>query len=116
MLSFPIAILLQIQINARPKAGIGLWLCLSLAMVIIALVGIAGIKLAGGKVDIVWLVLWQQQESSIAVIMVSMSAFRSLFVESVGALHRGDTSSTLQEIGGRGLCAGPLVPKTKTMA
>ncbi|KAI9766847.1 MAG: hypothetical protein M1835_007133, partial [Candelina submexicana] len=43
------------------------------------------IKLAGGSVDIVWLAFWQQQESSIAVIMVSMSAFRSLFVENVGS-------------------------------
>ena len=33
-----------------------------------------------GSVDIVWLVFWQQQECSIAVLMVSISAFRSLFV------------------------------------
>ena len=35
-----------------------------------------------GSVDIVWLVFWQQQECSIAVLMVSISAFRSLFVPS----------------------------------
>ena len=35
-----------------------------------------------GSVDIVWLIFWQQQECSIAVLMVSVSAFRSLFVQS----------------------------------
>lgn len=84
VLSFPIAILSEVQIKARQKFGIGLGLCLSLAMVIVAIVRVAGIKIAGGDVDIVWLAFWQQQESSIAVIMVSASAFRSLFVESVG--------------------------------
>lgn len=84
VLSFPIAILSQVQTRARQKVGIGLWLCLSLAMIVVAIVRIAGIKLAGGDVDIVWLAFWQQQESSIAVIMVSASAFRSLFVVSTG--------------------------------
>ena len=84
VLSFPLAMLSQIQIKAHQKVGLGLWLCLSLAMVIVAIVRIAGIKLAGGDVDIVWLSFWQQQESSIAVIMVSVSAFRSLFVQSTG--------------------------------
>ena len=85
VLSFPIATLWQVHINTRQKVGIGFWLCLSLVMVIVAIVRMAGIKLEGGNVDIVWLAFWQQQESSIAVIMVSMSAFRSLFVESGGA-------------------------------
>ena len=35
-----------------------------------------------GSVDIIWLVFWWQQECSIAVLMVSISAFRSLFVPS----------------------------------
>ena len=82
VISFPIAMLWQVNITARQKAGIGFWLCLSFVMVIIAVVRIAGIKLPGGNVDIVWLAFWEQQESSISVIMVSMSAFRSLFVES----------------------------------
>ena len=57
-------------------------LCLSLVMVITAITRISGIKLDGGAVDIVWLAFWQQQECSIAVIMVSVSAFRSFFVVS----------------------------------
>lgn len=52
-------------------------------MVIVTIVRIAGMKATGGgSVDIVWLVFWQQQECSIAVLMVSVSAFRSLFVPS----------------------------------
>ena len=39
----------------------------------------AGIK-HEGTVDIVWSTFWQQQECSVAVIMVSVSAFRSFFV------------------------------------
>ncbi|KAL9589533.1 MAG: hypothetical protein Q9203_001669 [Teloschistes exilis] len=79
VLSFPIATLLQIQVNTRQKVGVGVWLCLSIVMVIIAIVRIAGMELGEG-VDIVWVAFFQQQEASIAVIMVCTSAFRSLFV------------------------------------
>ena len=78
-------VLWQVHINALQKAGMGLWLCLSVVMAIIAIVRIAGIKLASGSIDSVWLIFWEQQECSIAVMMVSMSAFRLLFVESAGA-------------------------------
>ena len=84
VLSFPVAVLWQIRINTNQKFGVGVWLCLSIVMVLVAIVRIAGIKLTNGEVDIVWLAFWQQQEASISVIMVSVSAFRSLFKESVG--------------------------------
>ena len=80
VVSFPIALLWRVRITFRQKIGLAVSLCLSLVMVITAITRIAGIKLAGGNVDIVWLVFWQQQECSIAVIMVSVSAFRSFFV------------------------------------
>lgn len=52
-------------------------------MVIVAITKIAGMKPRGsGSVDIVWTAFWQQQECSIAVLMFSVSAFRSLFVPS----------------------------------
>ncbi len=35
-----------------------------------------------GNIDIVWLFFWQQQECSIAILMISVSAFRPLFVPS----------------------------------
>ena len=79
-LSFPVIILWKVRINLRQKLGLGVTLCLSLAMIIVSIVRLAGIKLTGGVVDIVWLVFWQQQEASIAVTMFSISAFRQLFV------------------------------------
>ena len=80
VVSFPIALLWKVRINAYQKFGLAVSLCLSLVMAVIAIIRISGIKLAGGAVDIVWIAFWQQQECSIAVIMVSVSAFRTLFV------------------------------------
>ena len=51
-------------------------------MVIVAIVRGAGMVRGGGSVDSVWVAFWQHQECSIAIIMVSVSAFRSLFVPS----------------------------------
>ncbi len=52
-------------------------------MIIVTIVRIAGMRIRGsGSVDIVWLFYWQQQECSIAVLMMSVSAFRTLFVPS----------------------------------
>ncbi|MCJ1283686.1 hypothetical protein MMC26_003017 [Xylographa opegraphella] len=82
VVSFPIALLWRVRIALRQKIGLAMSLCLSLVMVITAITRISGIKLEGGNIDIVWLAFWQQQECSIAVIMVSVSAFRSFFVVS----------------------------------
>ena len=82
VVSFPVALLWRVRITLRQKVGLAMSLCLSLAMVITAITRISGINLDGGAVDIVWLAFWQQQECSIAVIMVSVSAFRSFFVVS----------------------------------
>ena len=83
VLSLPISILWKVRIGVRQKLGLAFSLCLSCVMVIVTIVRIAGIRQRGsGNVDIVWLLFWQQQECSIAVLMVSVSAFRSLFVQS----------------------------------
>ncbi len=82
ILSFPFIILWRVRINVRQKIGLAFSLCLSCAMAVVALARIAGMRQHGGVVDIVWLTFWQQQECSIAVFMVSVSAFRSLFVAS----------------------------------
>ena len=80
VLSFPVAHLWKVRINIYQKLVLGFTSCLSLVMVIVALVRMAGIRADGGAVDIVWSCFWLQQECSIAVITVSVSAFRSLFV------------------------------------
>ena len=83
VLSLPVSILWRVRISVRQKIGLAFSLCLSGAMVLVTIVRMAGIKLRGsGSVDIVWVAFWQQQESSIAVLMLSVSAFRSFFVPS----------------------------------
>ena len=83
VLSLPVSILWKVRISVRQKIGLAFSLCLSGFMVLVPIVRIAGIKQRGsGSVDIVWLSFWQQQESSIAVLMLSVSAFRSFFVPS----------------------------------
>lgn len=82
VVSIPIVLLWRVRINFRQKIGLGILLCLSLVMAIIAIARMSGINLTYKDVDIVWLAFWQQQECSVAVIMISISAFRSLFVAS----------------------------------
>ena len=83
VLSLPITILWRVRISLRQKIVLAFSLCLSAVMIIVTIVRVAGMKQRGsGTVDIVWLAFWVQQECSIAVLMVSVSAFRSLFLQS----------------------------------
>ena len=83
VLSLPVSILWRVRITIRQKSGLAFSLCLSGVMVIVSIVRIAGMRHGGsGNVDIVWLSFWQQQECSIAILMISVSAFRPLFVPS----------------------------------
>ena len=66
--------------KARQKYGLSVMLSLSLVMAVCAITRMAGIHLGDDVVDIVWSSFWQLQECSIAVIMFSMTAFRSFFV------------------------------------
>lgn len=55
------------------------FLCLSTVMVIFAIVRISRISDPGG-INMVWQVLWQALEGCIALLMASITAFRSIFV------------------------------------
>lgn len=77
--SIPICLLWEVRIATRQKVGLGMTLCLSLVIAIIALIRVGGIYLPGRRVDVVWFSFWQQNECNIAVWMVSMTAFRSFF-------------------------------------
>lgn len=80
IVSIPIALLRRVRIAFRQKLGLGVVLCLSLVMAIIALVRIGALWLPIHAIDEVWVLFWLQQECSVAVIMVSITAFRSFFV------------------------------------
>ncbi len=47
-------------------------------MIIIAIVRISGLRIETTILDVVWELFWQQAEAAVAVIMVSITAFRSL--------------------------------------
>ena len=51
-------------------------------MAIIGIIRIGALYLPGGVIDDVWASFWLQQECSIAVVMVSITASRALFVVS----------------------------------
>ncbi|KAL8627148.1 hypothetical protein Q9189_007157 [Teloschistes chrysophthalmus] len=80
VVSIPIALLWNVRIKLRQKLGIGALLCLSAVMSIIAIVKASGIRTPSDSFDILWELFWQQIEACVAVLMVSITAFRSIFI------------------------------------
>lgn len=76
----PIYLLWHVQIKFRQKIALGVSFCLSIMMVILAIVRISGFRSAATTIDFTWDIFWQFAESCTAVTMVSFTAFRSLFV------------------------------------
>lgn len=79
VVSIPVLVLNKTQMGLSRKLWLGLFLCLSVIMALIALVRIGGYSIQG-KVDTTWQVFWQYIEACIAIIMGSATAFRTLFV------------------------------------
>lgn len=75
-----------VRIRRGQKLGIGVFLTLSTVMVIIACIRIIGFNLLSHEYS--WHLFWLQVEGSVAVIMVSLTAFRSFFA-SQGSAARG---------------------------
>ncbi|KAL9030054.1 MAG: hypothetical protein Q9196_001790 [Gyalolechia fulgens] len=80
LISIPISLLWNVRIKTRQKLGIGAFLCLSIVMIIIAIIKASGIRTSVDSFDLVWEVFWQQMEACAAVLMVSLTAFRSVFL------------------------------------
>ena len=55
---------------------------------IIAVVRIAGGDINHGEIDSTWAIFWLQAEAAVAVIVVSMTAFRALFVAQKASKHQ----------------------------
>lgn len=70
-------ILWNVQIPIRAKLGIGSALCLSLFMIIVAIIRVALGKIGTGVTDTVWTYFTFILEACTAVFMVSLTAFRS---------------------------------------
>lgn len=78
VVSIPILILRKAKIKLRQKLVMGLFLCLSFAMVVVALTRISEYRLS--ELDIVWQLFWMYMEACIALIMASLKTFRTAFV------------------------------------
>lgn len=75
-------ILRGIQIKFRTKVALGLCLCMSIVVMIISIIQVAGIRVPGrSKLDLVWVVYWQMIEALVAIIIVCLTAFRSFFIQ-----------------------------------
>lgn len=78
VLALPIYILWRVRIKPLQKVGLGVFLTLHVWMIIIACVRVAKLY-SHGFIDVTWLFFWQQMEASVAVVMISLTAFRSIF-------------------------------------
>lgn len=83
----PIRLLWAVRIKPRQKFFLGIFLSLNLFMAITASVRVSGLK-SHGTFDEVWLFLWQQIEACVAVAMISLTAFRSVYVASAASRAR----------------------------
>lgn len=61
------------------KLGLAAFLCLSICMVIMEIIRVSGIHFRG-KIDNTWVFMWQHVEACTAVTMLSLTAFRSIFI------------------------------------
>jgi hypothetical protein len=84
--SIPIIILRKTQIKVSRKVGLSLVSCLSLVMATIAIIRVSGFSIGSAShtqvYDLTWQLYWQYMEGCTAYIMVSVAAFRSLFIAS----------------------------------
>ena len=79
----PVWLLMTVKLELERKMALGVVLCLSIFMIILAIIrfSLVDIQLeSGGSLpDTIWLFFWQSIESVVAIIMVPLTAFRSLY-------------------------------------
>ena len=80
VISIPVVLLWKVKITLRRKFALWGILCLSIFTAITAIIRVAGGNLGHGQVDSAWAIFWDQAEAAVAIIVVSVSAFRALFV------------------------------------
>jgi hypothetical protein len=97
ILTIPCWLLWKVQISMRRKVALGTVLCLSVFMIIIAVIRVAldriVISTGAEAPDTVWLYFWTNFEGAIAIIMVSLTAFRSMLGQD--AVSKADPSSSI---------------------
>ncbi|KAL9594312.1 MAG: hypothetical protein Q9219_007106 [cf. Caloplaca sp. 3 TL-2023] len=81
VLTIPVWLLWRVQIGRKQKLGLAGFLCLNICMIIMAIVRVSGIRYRG-VLDLTWTFMWQHIEACVAIAMLSLTAFRSVFVAS----------------------------------
>ncbi|KAI2617896.1 hypothetical protein GGR54DRAFT_607316 [Hypoxylon sp. NC1633] len=79
IVSIPIIVLRRAKIQTSQKASLGIFLCLSIFMACLAIIRVSKIHGITG-VDIIWEFFWQYMETTIAVLMGSLTVIRSLLI------------------------------------
>ena len=80
VISIPVILLWNVKMNIRRKLALWGILCLSVFTAITAIIKLAGGNTSHGQVDSAWAIFWLQAEAAVAIIVVSITAFRALFV------------------------------------
>lgn len=79
IVAIPIIILRHSFLRLSTKIGLCIFLGLSIFMAICAIIRIAGFRYRGVEDD-TWAFFWQHIEAAVAIMMASITAFRTLFV------------------------------------
>ena len=87
-MALPVCLLWKVNLQLRQKLFLGAFFCLNILMVITALIRATGLK-AKISFDEPWVFLWMQLEASTAVLLISVTAFRSVFAP--GGLRKPKT-------------------------
>ena len=82
----------------RQKLGLAAFLCLSVFIIVVALIRVTGFYYHH-VYDDTWLILWSQLEACVAVTMISLTAFRSLYVANVSKLRKKRTNLRQATVG-----------------
>ncbi|KUI70700.1 hypothetical protein VM1G_05906 [Cytospora mali] len=90
VVSIPIIVLRHSLLSRSTKFGLTIFLCLSIFMAVCAIVRMAGFHYKGVEDD-TWEFFWQHTEGAVAVMMASITAFRTLFVKQTNNID--DTTS-----------------------
>lgn len=80
VVTIPIIVLRNSFLGLSTKIGLAIFLCLSIFMAICAIIRIAGFHYKGVEDD-TWAFFWQHMEGAVAIMMASITAFRTLFVK-----------------------------------
>ena len=74
----PIVLLWRVRIKLRQKLILGIFLCLNVFIIVFSVLRVTDGLTNGQSIDVLWGDFWGQIQASIAIIVVSITAFRSL--------------------------------------